>query len=668
MEKTNDNRENWGSRAGFVFAAIGCAVGLGNVWRFPYECYNNGGSAFLIPYIIAMMVIGVPLLIMEFSIGHLTRQSTPNAFKYVHKKWEFVGWWPIMMTFTVLPYYSVIIAWVLNYFIYSFDLHWGADTKTFFNEQYLQNNGTYSLGGIRWPIFLSLAAVWAIMYFCIFKGVKALGKVVVIMVLIPWFVLVVLVLRSVTLEGAVQGLEYYLEPNWEYLAHPDVWRAAFAQVFFSVTIAFGVMITYAGFLPKKSDLNNNALITAVSDLATSFIAGIVVFATMGALAQQLGQPVEQILKGQDSLGLAFVAFPMALSALAAAKFFAIIFFFSLLLLGIDSGFSMTQTTLACLCDKTGWKRGTVLLIMTVVGFIISCVFATRGGIQWLGAIDGFVNESFMGVIFLGLCQCLILGWSFGAEKLRDHANQTSDWKLPYLWIIGIRFIIPLILAVLVGWNLVGDLKGKPLKLLDKELTDPAALATKLHDAQDPLSQFLKTTVAEDTLQKISAWIDAKNLYDSLMLSHPEGEKFSPQQIQANVNQYNLLQNAKIALVDQLNEIINGPVFYDKNLFANIRLSDDAVYFVDVYLNSLKPADPAETSPRKQVAPARLNRLLLQDAYTGVISPTQNLGGFFVDARGRLVGKNILGFGITFLFLVFGVILALWKPNVVIKES
>ncbi len=374
MSQWNDSRENWGSRTGFVLAAIGSAVGLGNVWRFPHECYSNGGSAFLIPYIIAMIVIGIPLLIMEFSLGHLTQQAAPNAFRQVGKKWEFVGWWPIVLSFIIVTYYAIVLAWALNYLIYSFypQLPWvdpeNADAaQKFFFDDYLQFNGTYALGGVRWPILGALAAIWALMFLCIFRGVKIVSKIVLWTVPIPWLMLIVLTIRGLTLEGAIQGLEYYLEPNWEVLKEPHIWRAAFGQVFFSMTIAFGVMITYASFLHRKSDINNNALIIGLADLGTSFIAGIAVFATMGALALKTNQPVDEVLAGSKSIGLAFVAFPKALGALGWSNFFSVIFFIALLLLGIDSAFSITEAALASMIDKTGWKRVSVLAVMSIVG-------------------------------------------------------------------------------------------------------------------------------------------------------------------------------------------------------------------------------------------------------------------------------------------------------------
>jgi len=712
MEQISDNRESWGSRPGFILAAIGSAVGLGNVWRFPNECYANGGAAFLIPYIVAMIVIGIPLLIMEFSIGHLTRKAAPLAFKHVDKKWEFAGWWPIVMNFTILCYYSVIIAWVFNYFIYSFNLGWGDETDTFFFNSYLDNNGTFALGGMRWPIVASLAAIWVIMYLCIFKGVEVIGKVVLLIVPIPWLMLVILVIRGATLDGATQGLEYYLEPNWSYLARATVWRDAFAQVFFSVTIAFGVMITYASFLPKKSDISNNAMIIAVSDLATSFIAGLAIFSTMGYLAYQRGMPVEEVLDSSESLGLAFVAFPAALSKLAFGNFFALIFFFSLLLLGIDSGFSMTQTILASLCDKTKWKRGNVLLILSAIGFIISIIFSTRGGLQWLGITDGAVNEGFIGILFLGLVQCLILGWSFGAEKLRDHANETSDWQLPYFWIIGIRFIIPFILVILVSWNIYSGFKGVPMELANDEFADPSNLAITINNADDPLSNHIKESLSAESTTVLTNFIASKAIYDDLVQPHVDkkqiylnaknefekaknGKALSPEQInqtqqqldqqkeqldqlweslrdtilEPNRKRYSNLQQTKEVLAEEINVFINtDTVLYQPQLFEGVALTKDTEFFLGQYLSWRQDLVKYPDTPApKNYDPIRLNRMLLQDAYAGMINPSANVGGYFIDARGRLIGNNIVSFIITLLFFLFGVILALWKPKVTITE-
>ncbi|MBN2374802.1 MAG: sodium-dependent transporter [Sedimentisphaerales bacterium] len=474
MNKLNHGRENWGSRAGFILAAIGSAVGLGNVWRFPHECYSNGGSAFLIPYLVAMIVVGLPLLIMEFSLGHFTQQAAPNAFKHVGRRWEFVGWWPIVLSFVIVTYYAAVLAWSLNYLIFSFSdpLPWAspevvqqasqagrAATDYFFYDEYLQFSDAFKLDELRLPIVLALAAIWTLMFLCIFKGVTLVSKIVLWTVPIPWLMLVILTIRGLTLEGAVSGLEYFLEPNWIVLKQPQVWRAAFGQVFFSLTIAFGVMITYASFLHRKSDLNNNALIIALADLGTSFVAGIAVFATMGALAFKTNQPVHEVLEGSKSVGLAFVAFPRALAALPAANVFSVFFFIALLLLGIDSAFSITEAALASIIDKTGRKRVAVLTGLSIVGFSVGLLFTTRSGLNWLGTIDGIVNEGTWGILFVGLVECLVLGWAFDLGKLRHHANKNSDWKIGIWWEWSIRLVIPVILATLVVWSFISDLNN-----------------------------------------------------------------------------------------------------------------------------------------------------------------------------------------------------------------
>jgi len=460
-ELLEERRERWGSRGGFVLAAVGSAVGLGNIWRFPYEAYTNGGGAFLIPYVVAMVVVGIPLLIMEFSLGHFTQLAAPGAFKEISKKAEFVGWWPILLSFIIVCYYSVVLAWCLNYLIFSFKqiVPWGVDAKDFFFADYLQFNETHKLGQIRLPIVLALLAVWLGMYLCIFKGVKWVSKIVLWTVPLPWLMLLILMVRGLTLDGAIQGLEYYLEPDWSVLKNVVVWRHAFGQVFFSMTVAFGVMITYASFLHRKSDINNNALIVGIADLATSFIAGIAVFTTMGALALRQNIPVQDVLSKSQGIGLAFVAFPTALSHLPAVRFFSVIFFTALILLGIDSAFSITESVLASVCDKSGWARKLVLPAMSVVGFGFGIVFTTEGGLSWLGTIDGFVNGTW-GILLVGLVECLTVGWFYDIHILRRHANSRSDWKIGLWWEWLIKFVIPVILGTLFVWSLYDDFTSK----------------------------------------------------------------------------------------------------------------------------------------------------------------------------------------------------------------
>ncbi|MHC4125475.1 MAG: SLC5/6 family protein, partial [Planctomycetota bacterium] len=302
-------------------------------------------------------------------------------------------------------------------------------------------------------------AIWVGMYFCIFKGVKFVSKIVLWTVPLPWLMLLILTVRGLTLEGAIQGLEYYLEPDWSRLKDVVVWRHAFGQVFFSMTVAFGVMITYASFLHRKSDINNNALFIGVADLATSFIAGIAVFTTMGALALKQNVPVQEVLSQSEGIGLAFVAFPTALAHLPATQFFSVIFFTALILLGIDSAFSITESALASVCDKSGWARAIVLPAMSLVGFAVGIIFTTEGGLSWLGTVDGYVNGTW-GIVLVGLIECIVIGWVYDVNVLRRHANARSDWKIGPWWEKFIKFVVPTILGVLFFWSLYDDYKTK----------------------------------------------------------------------------------------------------------------------------------------------------------------------------------------------------------------
>ena len=623
MAELTNGRESWGSRPGFILAAIGSAVGLGNVWRFPHECYSHGGSAFLIPYIVAMIVIGIPLLILEFSLGHLTQQAAPNAFRRVGRRWEFVGWWPIVLSFVIVTYYAVVLAWCLNYLVLSFRdvLPWVAggqadSAKTYFYDEYLQFTGSFRLGAIRWPILAALAVIWTLMYLCIFKGVKLVSKIVLWTVPVPWIMLIVLMIRGLTLEGAIQGLEYYLEPNWDVLSDPRVWRAAFGQVFFSMTLAFGVMVTYASFLHRKSDLNNNALIIGLADLATSFVAGIAVFATMGAMAVASDQPVDEVLKGSRSLGLAFVAFPKALGALPSlANLFSAVFFLALLLLGIDSAFSITEANLASLIDKTGWKRRRVLLVLSVVGFAIGVVFTTQGGLLWFDAVDHFINNGTLGILFVGLTECLVLGWFFDLGKLREHANRNSDWQLGRWWEWSIKLVIPAILAGLVIWSTYADIVGSSLRLAGDDIKLALELRDQLVQADDPVSRYVRDNAGDGEM---------------MGLSGQESEGLEAE------------------LAEILNGLLDDPCFYDVDRFASVDLPDDTVTLITMR----KDAD----------SPVRVNRLLLEAAYGGKIANTDNAGGFIVDGKGELIGRNVLGVALTIVVFLVAVILALWRPR------
>jgi len=478
-ELLEEQRESWGTRGGFVLAAVGSAVGLGNLWGFPYKLYSYGGGAFLIPYILALVVVGIPVMILEFSIGHYTQRAAPDAFKRGHRHFELVGWWGILLAFVIVTYYPVILAYCFSFLWYSIvgiftggKLPWAGEglqgvenARQFFNETYLGKidieSARFYLGSIRWHIVLPLMITWVAMYFCIFKGVRLVGKIVWLTVPLPWLMLLILAVRGMTLEGSMQGLAYYLDPVWSELYKPITWRYAFGQVFFSLSLAYGIMITYASFLHRKSDLNNNAAIISIADFATSFVAGLAVFATLGGMAfvtQQAGHAVTVETVAESGPSLSFFAFPYALAQLPYSAWFSFVFFFALVTLGLDSAFSMTEAILASIVDKTGWRRSVVLPLLSVVGFGFGLLFVTKAGFNWLGIIDGFVNGTW-GITFMGLLECVVLGWLWRIGTLRRHANSRSDWQVGRWWDYLIRLVIPVLLGTLFFWQLFDDISS-----------------------------------------------------------------------------------------------------------------------------------------------------------------------------------------------------------------
>lgn len=450
-----EKRQRWNSRTIFVFAAIGSAAGLGNAWRFPYQAATNGGGAFLIPYFIALITAGIPLLILEFAIGHKFQAGAPTALGKVKKGWESLGWWAIAVSFVIVTYYSVIMAWVFNYLWHSLSTAWGNTPKDFFLNQVLKiSSGPGELGGFSIPVLIGLIIAWGAIYWTIKDGVKSVGKVVKWTVPLPLVMLGILVIRGLTLNGSIQGINYYLNPDFSKLLEPKVWAAAYGQIFFSLSLAFGVMIAYASYLPKKSDITNNAIITALANCGISFLAGFAVFGTLGYMAAEKGAQVADIA-GSGGIGLAFWVYPEAINLLPFGNvIFALVFFIMLLTLGIDSAFSLVEGTVAGLADKWGWKKKKVTRWTIAVGFVISLLYATKGGLYWLDIVDHYVNN--FGIIAVALFEAIVIGWIYKSKKLRDHVNPISDIKLGKWYDVFISVITPLVLTIILVWNIIQE--------------------------------------------------------------------------------------------------------------------------------------------------------------------------------------------------------------------
>ncbi len=457
-----EKRSLWGSKIGFLLAAIGSAVGLGNIWRFSYMAYENGGGAFLIPYLIALLCAGIPLMILEYALGHREKASPPLAFARIHPLWEPLGWWmPVVAFFGINLFYAAVIGWCINYFCLSLHLGWGADTQGFFFKEFLQlSDNPFVLGGIRWPILgataLAWSACWAICYREVSRGIEKAS-----MIFMPLLVLLTLILIgwSVQLDGAWDAIkEFYLKADLSRItlttaAGRKVWVAAFGQIFFTLSLGFGIMITYASYLPKKSDITGNALVTCILNCLYSIVAGFAVFGTIGFMAKAKGVPFEEAIASGP--GLAFVVYPEAINQLPGFnQLFGALFFLVLIVAGISSMISLTEAFSCSICDKFAISRKKATTLICSIGLVGSIVFCTRAGLLILDIVDHFINN--YALILGGIVECILVGWLFKSQVMRRHVNESGGLRLLPLWDLCVRFITPAVLLIVLGVALLAD--------------------------------------------------------------------------------------------------------------------------------------------------------------------------------------------------------------------
>lgn len=452
-------RAQWNTRWGFLAAAIGSAVGLGSIWRFAYVVYENGGGAYLIPYFVALATAGVPLMILEYGIGHRMRGSAPLCFAKVSPRWEWLGWWTVLFVmFGINAYYAVVIAWCVCYFAFSFTLAWGNDPNGFFFQQFLGSTpGPQHLGGIRTPILLSLALVWVVNWVITFFGVeKGIEKANKIFMPLLFMLILILVGWTLTLPGATEeGIIRYLKPDFSRLWEAKVWIDAYSQIFFTLSLGFGIMITYASYLPRDSDINFNACVTSIVDTLVSLVAGLAIFGTLGYMSAQTGKPFEQVVS--HGIGLAFVAYPQAISLLPSfPHLFGVLFFLTLTVAGIASSISILEAFNAAIMDKFHYPRKSVVTVLSILGFLGGIIFTTGGGLAWLDIVDHFLSH--YGLFVACILQCIVLGWIFRLSDLREHVNRVSPIKVGRLFEISIKYLIPIVLTVLLMNDLVADVR------------------------------------------------------------------------------------------------------------------------------------------------------------------------------------------------------------------
>ena len=472
-----EKRETWSSRGTFIMAAIGSAVGLGNAWRFPGLAAKYGGGAFLLVYIIAMLILGVPLLMMEISIGRRTKLGAPGAMRAVNKKAEFIGWAGTTNAFVITTYYAVVFAWVIMMAIFSFKFAgitaMGADAAPaaqgifgdlIGNPDLGWNNGSLAPS---WIVIACLALGWVLIYLCIRRGTVSAGKVVKYTgLLLPLIFLGILAIKGISMPGSGEGLKKLFTPDFQSVINsvdkdgnavnmlPNMIVDAMGQVFYSLSIMMAIMFAYGSYVKDDANIAADALIIAFSDLIVSVLSGIVMFTTMYGVGMTASD------MSSSGIVTAFIIYPTAIIKLTnigwVNALFGLVFYLCLCSLAIDSAFSIAEGVSTAVADKFKIEPHKATLGVCIVAGVISLIYASKSGLAWLDTVDNWTNQYNM--ILVGALECFAVGWFFKPEIILKEVNKnTKNFKMPLWWFkVSIKFIAPIVLLGFCFWNIYNN--------------------------------------------------------------------------------------------------------------------------------------------------------------------------------------------------------------------
>ncbi|RCN49376.1 Sodium:neurotransmitter symporter family protein [Ancylostoma caninum] len=472
---------------------IAYAVGLGNVWRFPYLCFKNGGGSFLVVYAIFFCLAAVPIFIMEVTIGQYLQKGAMEMWRMC-PIFKGVGIGNVVIAFMCIAYFCVIVSWAIFYMISSFNSvfpwescnnYWndytcvtgkesasalakltqnltraGLKTQTsveqFWENRVLkQTSSIDEFGGIQWELLAIMFLAWLIVYFALWKGITQARKFVYFCALFPYFLLFVLLIRGLTLEGAGRGIYYYLKPNLTRLSDTTVWKDAGTQVFYSYGVGFGALIALGSHNKFNHNCFRDAFVMCVINGSTSILAGFVVFSILGYMSVVAQKDIADIVK--PGVGLAFLAYPEVASNLPAKQVWSCLFFLMITILGLDSQVCMMEGLFTALEDTFPFilrKHKKVSLAVTcLIFFLLGIPMVTNAGAYWLTLVDNY-GASGYALLFVVFFEVVGLSWGFGADKIRVALKEMIGVKLSYAWIIIWKYAAPATSLVLFFFCLI----------------------------------------------------------------------------------------------------------------------------------------------------------------------------------------------------------------------
>ncbi len=439
---TETKKSEWNSNLAFMMAMIGSAVGLGNIWRFPNVLYSNGGGSFMIPYIVSLFLLGISFVLVEYAVGFKFKKSLARILYSVNKKLEPVAWFILLIVFLITTYYVCVVGWDFIYIILSITKAWGANPDLYFANNVL--HATDSMSGLFTivpNVLVSVFIIWFLAWFIIKRDLNdGIGKVSKILLPLLCIIVVVIVAFSLTLPGASVGYTQIFTPDWSALTNLDVWLAAFGQIVFSLSLGMAIAMTYASYLPEGSKLVDNAIIVAFSNSGFEVFNSIGIFSILGFMAVTSGIPFNELVT--EGTGLAFVVFPQVFNTMGGVAYLiGPLFFLCILFAGITSVIALLEGVCYSISEKFLIERKKTATVVCIVGFLISCIFATGAGSTILGVFDAFLNN--FALLFAVLLECIIFGWVYKFDDLIETLNNNSTIKVGKTWKTVIKYILPI---------------------------------------------------------------------------------------------------------------------------------------------------------------------------------------------------------------------------------
>lgn len=506
-------RQSWASQFDFIMTSIGCAVGLGNIWRFPYLCYKNGGGAFLIPYALSFILAAAPTYIAEISLGQYMTTGVVRAWKMV-PIFQGLGFASQVILLYSNIYYIVVVAWALYYIAVSFTskLPWSTcgnswnsnrcyvtgmslerteviancsapllngttvcvtynitkrppvDAVVEYWERKVLNmsNGIHEPGSLVPGLAIALLVAWIMVYFCIFRGIRWTGKIVYFTAVAPYILLLLIFIRGITLNGAVNGLVYYLKPDLSRPLEPQVWIDGGTQVIYSIGVGQGFMITLGSYNKFKTNCVRNGFVIICINCLTSIFGGLAVFSILGFMSYETKVPIENVVS--QGPGLVFLAYPKAVTQMPLAPLWSVLFFLTILFVGLDSEFANVEAILTPLQDRFPRllykpRNRMIFVAAYCMGcYLVGLSMVTQGGIYLFRLVDYYCASGLvlLAMVFL---ETVAIGWVFGADRFYDALEMMTGYRSGPWLKLSWKYLAPLIINGIFWFQLI---KYRPL--------------------------------------------------------------------------------------------------------------------------------------------------------------------------------------------------------------